>query len=86
MLYPNSAQARKNLIRFVKDRPGHDERYAIDYSKLQDTLGWEPEESFNSGILKTIQWYLDSKEWIEAVKSGEYRRWIDQHYKFSSAK
>ena len=80
-----SNKKRKNLIRFVKDRPGHDERYAIDYSKLQDSLGWEPEESFNSGILKTTHWYLNNKEWIEAVKSGEYRRWIDQQYQFSSA-
>ncbi len=75
-------QPRRNLIVFVKDRPGHDQRYAIDFSKLQKELGWVPDESFETGIRKTIRWYLDNKEWIERVKSGEYVSWIKKHYNF----
>ena len=71
---------RRNLITFVKDRPGHDQRYAIDFSKLQTELGWVPVESFETGIKKTITWYLDNKEWVERVKSGEYMSWIEKHY------
>ena len=61
------------LISFVKDRPGHDRRYAIDASKLQRELGWQPEETFETGIRKTIQWYLDHREWAQRISSGEYR-------------
>ncbi len=61
------------LISFVKDRPGHDRRYAIDASKLQRELGWQPEETFETGIRKTIQWYLDHREWSQRISSGEYR-------------
>jgi dTDP-glucose 4,6-dehydratase len=71
---------RKELISFVKDRPGHDRRYAIDCTKLTETLGWTPEESFESGLRKTIQWYMDHRDWVERVKSGEYQSWISQHY------
>jgi len=71
---------RRDLIRFVKDRPGHDLRYAIDCSKLEKELGWAPRESFESGLKKTIQWYLDNTVWIERVKSGEYLRWVKEHY------
>jgi len=71
---------RRELITFVKDRPGHDRRYAIDFSKLKEALGWMPEESFESGLRKTIQWYLDHQDWVERVKSGEYKSWISQHY------
>ncbi len=71
---------RRDLIVFVKDRPGHDQRYAIDFSKLQRELGWVPDESFETGIKKTIKWYLDNKEWVERVKSGEYMSWIKQQY------
>ena len=73
--------SRKDLITFVKDRPGHDLRYAIDCSKLEKELGWTPLESFESGLRKTIQWYLDNPQWVQRVKSGEYRNWIQQHYK-----
>ena len=74
-------QPRKELITFVKDRPGHDRRYAIDFSKLKKELGWTPEESFESGIHKTIKWYLNNQEWVSRVKSGEYQSWIKEHYK-----
>ena len=63
----------QNLIRYVTDRPGHDRRYAIDASKIQNQLGWKPEESFETGLRKTVQWYLDNKEWINRVMSGAYR-------------
>ncbi|MFC1828284.1 dTDP-glucose 4,6-dehydratase [Thermodesulfobacteriota bacterium] len=73
--------SRRDLIRFVKDRPGHDLRYAMDFSKLERELGWGPEESFESGLIKTINWYLSNTGWVERVKSGEYMSWIEQHYK-----
>jgi len=63
----------KNLIQFVEDRPGHDRRYAIDASKIQSQLGWEPRESFETGLRKTVAWYLDNKEWTNRVMSGAYR-------------
>jgi len=68
------------LITFVKDRPGHDFRYAIDASKIRDELGWVPKESFESGLRKTVRWYLQNTDWVEQVKSGEYRHWIEQNY------
>lgn len=64
----------KELITFVKDRPGHDVRYAIDASKINKELGWQPEETFESGILKTIQWYLDNQRWCKNVQDGSYQR------------
>ena len=66
-------QPHAALISFVKDRPGHDRRYAIDAGKLQRELGWQPEETFESGIRKTVRWYLDHREWVQRVSSGEYR-------------
>ena len=72
--------SRKDLITFVKDRPGHDLRYAIDCSKLEKGLGWTPTESFETGLRKTIRWFLDNPQWVRRVKSGEYRNWIKQHY------
>jgi dTDP-glucose 4,6-dehydratase len=72
--------SRRELISFVKDRPGHDLRYAIDCSKLEKELGWQPLESFESGLSKTIQWYLDNPGWVERVKSGDYLKWVEQHY------
>ena len=70
----------KNLITFVTDRPGHDRRYAMDVSKIEAELGWRPGETFESGIRKTVQWYLDSQAWIENVTTGRYREWIAAQY------
>jgi dTDP-glucose 4,6-dehydratase len=72
--------SRRELIRFVKDRPGHDRRYAIDVGKIEKELGWRPAESFDTGIRKTVRWYLEHTEWVEAVRSGEYLEWIRRHY------
>ena len=72
--------SRTDLITFVKDRPGHDLRYAIDCSKLEKELGWAPVESFETGLRKTIQWYLDNSHWVHRVKSGEYLHWMRQQY------
>jgi len=68
------------LITYVKDRPGHDRRYAIDASKIHRELGWKPAETFATGIRKTVKWYLDNSGWVENVASGEYRKWLDTHY------
>ena len=67
-------------ITYVKDRPGHDRRYAIDAHKIERELGWKPQETFESGIRKTVQWYLDNPKWIAGVTSGDYRNWIGKHY------
>ena len=67
-------------ITFVKDRPGHDRRYAIDASKVKRELGWSPKETFDTGIRKTVQWYLDNPVWIEGVVSGSYREWLQKQY------
>ena len=67
-------------ITFVTDRPGHDRRYAIDASKLERELGWKPAETFETGIHKTVQWYLDNQPWAEAVTSGSYRDWVGKNY------
>jgi len=67
-------------ITYVKDRPGHDRRYAIDASKIHRELGWKPAETFDSGIRKTVQWYLEHPEWVAHVQSGDYRNWIGQQY------
>lgn len=67
-------------ITYVKDRPGHDRRYAIDASKIESDLGWKPVETFETGIKKTVEWYLDNSEWTESVLSGSYRDWLKKHY------
>ena len=67
-------------ITYVKDRPGHDRRYAIDARKIARELNWTPQETFESGIEKTVQWYLDNTEWVQGVKSGEYRKWLGKQY------
>ncbi|QWD64304.1 dTDP-glucose 4,6-dehydratase [Polynucleobacter sp. MWH-UH2A] len=68
-------------ITFVKDRPGHDRRYAIDASKIEKELGWRPAETFDTGIRKTVQWYLNNSEWVEGVTTGSYRDWLDKQYR-----
>lgn len=70
----------ESLIEYVKDRPGHDRRYAIDARKVEEELGWKPKETFETGMDKTINWYLDNMEWVEHVISGEYQNWIDKNY------
>jgi len=70
----------EKLVTFVKDRPGHDRRYAMNADKLERELGWRPAESFESGIGKTVRWYLGHRDWIERVASGAYRDWVAQHY------
>ena len=70
----------KNQITFVKDRLGHDRRYAIDATKISNELGWKPEETFETGIRKTVQWYLDNQEWVAHVQSGEYQNWLTKNY------
>ena len=73
-------QSYTTQITFVQDRPGHDRRYAIDARKLEKELGWKPQETFETGIKKTVQWYLDNQEWVNHVTSGEYRSWVEAHY------
>jgi dTDP-glucose 4,6-dehydratase len=70
----------QSQITFVKDRPGHDRRYAIDASKLERELGWKPRETFETGLRKTVIWYLENQSWVVNVTSGAYRNWIDQQY------
>jgi dTDP-glucose 4,6-dehydratase len=70
----------KKLITFVTDRPGHDRRYAMDITKIEAELGWRPRETFESGIRKTVEWYLDNEAWIQNVTSGRYRQWIATQY------
>jgi len=72
--------SHKDLITFVKDRPGHDLRYAIDSTKLKEHLGWRPEESIESGLQKTVKWYLDNQKWVDRIRTNEYRSWINEQY------
>ena len=74
------AGSYRDQITYVADRPGHDRRYAIDASKMSSELAWQPQETFESGIRKTVQWYLDNQQWVSNVKSGAYQSWIEQHY------
>ncbi|HAE22849.1 MAG TPA: dTDP-glucose 4,6-dehydratase, partial [Spirochaetaceae bacterium] len=68
------------LISYVKDRPGHDRRYAIDCSKIKAELGWKQSVDYDGGLRRTVRWYLDNPRWIERVRSGEYRSWMDTNY------
>jgi dTDP-glucose 4,6-dehydratase len=72
--------SRRELITFVRDRPGHDRRYAMDARKIERELGWRPRETFESGIRKTVRWYLENADWVRDVTSGSYRQWIATHY------
>lgn len=72
--------SRRDLITFVKDRPGHDRRYAIDSRKIKRELGWEPKATFESGMRQTVRWYLENEAWVKNVISGSYRQWIAAHY------
>lgn len=77
---PDPAGPRERLITFVKDRPGHDRRYAIDARKVADELGWRPAETFETGIRRTVRWYLDHSAWVEGVTSGRYQDWVRNNY------
>jgi dTDP-glucose 4,6-dehydratase len=80
-LVPNSPyRPHAKLITYVKDRPGHDRRYAIDASKIRRQLQWKPEESFETGMRKTIEWYLSNPEWISSVTGAAYQEWVTTNY------
>ena len=78
-LHPQGAPHNK-LITYVTDRPGHDMRYAIDANKIAHELGWKPQENFESGLRKTVEWYLSNGTWVKGVTSGEYQNWVKKHY------
>ena len=84
-LRPDPAGPYARLITYVTDRPGHDRRYAIDARKLERELGWRPAETFETGIRKTVQWYLDNADWVGNVQSGRYREWLQQNYSHRTA-
>ncbi len=77
---PCAGSERRQLITYVKDRPGHDRRYAIDATKIMRELGWKPAEKFESGLRKTVEWYLGHPKWVESVRTGAYREWIARNY------
>ena len=76
----HDGKAYATQITYVTDRPGHDRRYAIDASKLERELGWKPAETFETGIRKTVQWYLDNQPWVHNITSGAYQSWVGQQY------
>ncbi len=82
---PAGRSSHAENIVFVKDRPGHDFRYAIDSGRIRDELGWTPRESLQSGLRRTVRWYLDNRRWVEQVRSGDYQRWIARQYGAGSA-
>jgi dTDP-glucose 4,6-dehydratase len=79
-LRPRATGRYHDLVAFVKDRPGHDRRYAMDASKIEAELGWHPEESLESGLRKTVRWYLDNADWVASVQTGAYRSWVETNY------
>jgi dTDP-glucose 4,6-dehydratase len=83
-LKPKAQGSYTDQIQFVRDRPGHDRRYAIDARKIRDELQWSPSYNFEQGLEQTIIWYLNHSDWVDRVKSGAYRDWIDTHYQQSS--
>jgi dTDP-glucose 4,6-dehydratase len=76
----STALSYRSLITYVTDRPGHDRRYAIDAGKIERELGWKPAETFDTGIRKTVQWYLENQDWVANVQSGAYREWVEKNY------
>lgn len=88
-LAPNKPQGLahyEDLISYVADRPGHDLRYAIDASKIKQDLGWVPQESFETGLRQTVQWYLNNQQWVSHIQSGEYQNWLNQQYQLNTSK
>jgi len=79
-LKPRASGRYRDLVTYVKDRPGHDRRYAIDSAKIQRELGWRPAESFATGLKKTVQWYLANADWVARVTSGAYADWVKKNY------
>lgn len=77
---PNNLENYSDLITYVTDRPGHDLRYAIDATKIKNELNWVPDETFETGLRKTVEWYLSNSDWVEHIKSGSYQQWLQQHY------
>jgi dTDP-glucose 4,6-dehydratase len=77
---PKATGSYRDQIAYVKDRPGHDRRYAIDARKLERELGWKPAETFETGLAKTVRWYLDNQQWVDEVASGDYRKWVETNY------
>ena len=82
---PEGVVRYEDLISYVQDRPGHDLRYAIDATKIKDDLGWVPAENFETGLRKTVEWYLNNQEWVANVQSGEYQNWVKQQYQIQQA-
>ncbi len=76
----NKKVSSKKLIKFIADRPGHDRRYAIDFTKIKNELAWSPKYKFSDAIEKTVSWYLDNIEWVKSVQTGEYKKWIEKNY------
>jgi dTDP-glucose 4,6-dehydratase len=79
---PNSAyKPHESLIHYVTDRPGHDRRYAMNITKISNELGWQPSQSLSEGLLKTVLWYLEHQDWVDAIqKRGDYQDWVDSNY------
>ncbi|EJL78608.1 dTDP-glucose 4,6-dehydratase [Polaromonas sp. CF318] len=84
-LRPRAGGSYREQVAFIKDRPGHDRRYAIDAGKMMRELGWKPADTFETGIRKTVQWYLDNPEWVTHVQSGAYRDWVEAQYATAAA-
>jgi len=83
---PQGLTRYEDLISYVTDRPGHDLRYAIDASKIKQDLGWVPQESFETGLRQTVQWYLNNQQWVSHIQSGEYQNWLNQQYQLNTSK
>jgi dTDP-glucose 4,6-dehydratase len=79
-LRPRASGRYRDLVTFVKDRPGHDRRYAMDSAKIAAELGWRPQESLESGLRKTVRWYLENGDWVASVQTGAYRTWVETNY------